>query len=182
MARKAKTGRGDRREAAPARPSWHGALCALGLVLGCAAPPAAPRPPVTEAMREAAAAALIALAAEPGARLELLEGGFTVDAWRWTTDERVVWDEMPAPGSLRPELLRAPRVVRERRLAGPARTSFRFSDLTSATPYEMLLETDVEIGVRGEPEPFVIDVGGEDAARRLAEALDVLIRAREAMR
>lgn len=155
-------------------------MLALALAFGCARPPAAPLPPVTAAQHEAAAATVIALAADPASKLELFEGGFTADAWRWRTEERVVWDDLGVPGAMRPDLPRTPRVVQERRLAGPTRTAFRFSELTAAAPYEMLLETDVELTVRGEPEPFVVDVGGEEAARRLAAALDVLIRARVA--
>jgi hypothetical protein len=153
---------------------------AAGLALGCASAPAEPPAPVTEETHRAAAAAVLALAADPGARLELFEGGFTADAWTWRTEERVVWDDLHGVGLLGPPLPRAPRVVRERRLEGPMRTAFRFGDLVSAAPYAMLLATDVELRVRGEAEPFLLDVGGREAARRLAAALDVLIRARDA--
>lgn len=156
------------------------ACIAAGLALGCASPPAEPPAPVTDETHRAAAAAVLALAADPDARLELFEGGFTADAWRWRTEERVVWDDLHGAGVLGPGLPRAPRVVRERRLAGPTRASFQFGDLMSAAPYAMLLETDVELRVRGEDEPFLLDVGGAEAARRLAAALDVLIRARGA--
>lgn len=150
-------------------------------LFGCARRPAEPRPPVTEEGQREAADVVLALAADPASKLALFEGGLTADAYRWTTEERVVWDELPH-GGITPDVPRGPRVVKERRLRGPERISFRFSDLVAAEPHAMLLETDVEIRVRGEPDPFLLDVGGDAAARRLAEALDVLIRAREASR
>jgi len=148
------------------------------VALACAKPP--PPPPVSEVQRREAAETVLALAADPASKLTLFEGGFTADAFRFVTEERVVWDDLPHGGTIAPNLLRSPRVVHERRLHGPERTSFRFSDLVAAEPFEMLLETDVAITVRAEPEPFVLDVGGDEAARRLAAALDVLIRARAA--
>jgi hypothetical protein len=154
---------------------------ALALLVACAhAPPPEPPPAATPEAIRAAAQTILEISARPEARLELFEGGFTVDAWRWQVEERVVWDEPSVPGGARPDILRGPRVVKERRLVGPARTSMRFADLEAASLHRSLFETDVVLRVAGEADPIVVDVGDEETARRLAEALDVLIRGREA--
>lgn len=159
---------------------WSWSVLGVVAQLACSglAPPA--DIPVTEtSLDEAAAVVRETAARDPN--FQLVEGGISVEAYQWSWRERVV-DEPEAWGG--PMVLGSvvvfgvPRVVRERILVGPTRQYISFRELAGVAVHRFTIGAAVELTLDGAAEPIFVETSDRQTAQRLADALDLLRRAR----
>ena len=154
-------------------------LCVVAqLACGSLVPPA--DIPVTEKSLDEAATVVREMAARDP-NFQLVEGGISVEAYQWTWRERVVdepdaWGGPMVVGSV--VVPGAPRLVRERVLAGPTRQYVGLRDLVGVAVRRFTIGAGVELTLEGAAEPIVVETSDAQTAQRLADALDLLRRAR----
>jgi hypothetical protein len=131
--------------------------------------------PVTEAsVDEAAAVVQEAAARDPN--FQLVEGGLLLEAYQWVWRDRVVM-EPAIVGSV--VVAPAPRIVRERALVGPARHYVAFRELAGVAVRRWTIGTaGIELSLDNGEEPIFMETSDAQSAQRLADALDLLCRAR----
>jgi hypothetical protein len=130
--------------------------------------------PVTEAsVDEAAVVVQEAAARDPN--FQLVEGGLSLKAYQWVSRDQVVV-EPTIVGSV--IALGAPRVVRERVLVGPARHYVAFRELAGVAVRRWAIGVGIELSLYGGEEPIFMETNDAETAQRLADALDLLRRAR----
>ena len=109
--------------------------------------------------------------------LELVEGGLLAEFYTYEWQERHAWD--PLYETADPNAPANPRVLRERILVGPQQTYLAFGQVTGVRVIRWLVGAGVELDVTGRSEPLVLSVRDADEAQALADALDLLRRARD---
>jgi hypothetical protein len=154
-------------------------LAALGL--GCLGVERVPPREIDEATVRAAAERIERFDAARS-DVELVEGGLRAAVY--TEVRERVFDPIPLElpillehGVIPPE----PQVREERRPVGPIDLTIAWSRIRDVRVHRWLAETGVELDVEGEPEPLVLVVPDAEA-EALAEAIDVLRRARQGRR
>jgi len=152
---------------------WVALFVVAQLACGSVRPPA--DIPVTEASLDEAAAVVRETAARDP-NFQLVEGGISVEAYEWSWRDRVVVEPVVVGAVVSPG---PPRVVRERVLEGPARHTFPFRDLAGVAVRRWAIGTSIELSIEGAAEPIIVEMNDEQTAQRLADALDVLRRARQ---
>jgi hypothetical protein len=148
-------------------------LCGIAL-LACSSvtPPA--DIPVTEASLDEAAAVVRETAAR-NPNFQLVEGGISVEAYQWIWRDHTVVDPVIVGSIVVPG---APRVVHERELVGPAPYYVPFREVAGVAVRRWAIGVGIELSVDGTAEPLFIQMKDAETAQRLADALDVLRRAR----
>jgi hypothetical protein len=136
--------------------------------------------PVTEKSLDEAAAVVREVAAQDP-NFQLVEGGLSVAAYQWGWRERVVdepeaWSGPIVVGSV--VVPGAPRVVRERVLVGPTRQYVGWRELAGVAVRRFTIGEGIELTLDGAAEPIVVETSDAQTAQHLADALDLLRRAR----
>ncbi len=132
--------------------------------------------PVTEtSLDDAAAVIRETVARDPN--FQLVEGGISVEAYQWSWREHVV-DEPVIVGSV--VVLGTPHIVRERVLVGPTRHYVAWRELLGVAVRRWAIGAGIELTLDGAAEPIFVETSDAQTAQRLADALDLLRRARHA--
>ncbi|HBZ69411.1 MAG TPA: hypothetical protein DEP35_06635 [Deltaproteobacteria bacterium] len=151
---------------------WAALFLAAQLACGGLIPPT--DIPVTEAsLDEAAAVVRDTAARDPN--FQLVEGGISVNAYEWSWRDRLVVEPMIV-GSI--VTLGTPQIARERVLVGPARYYVTFRELAGVAVRRWAIGSGIELSLDGATEPIFVEMKDAQTAQRLADALDVLRRAR----
>jgi|GEM_PF-3606526 len=155
------------------------ALCAVAQLTCASLTPPADIPVTETSLGQAAAVVREVATQDPN--FQLVEGGISVEAYQWSWRDRIVVepDTGAAPMVAGPiVILGAPRVVRERVLVGPARHSFAFQELAGVAVRRWTIGVGIELSLDGTAEPIFVEMNDVQTAQRLADALDLLRRAR----
>ena len=154
-----------------ARWPW-AALCVVAqLACGSLTPPS--DTPVTEASLDEAAAVVRETAARDPS-FQLVEGGLSLEAYEWAWQDRVVVEPVIVGSVIVP----GTQIVRERVLVGPARHYVAFRDLAGIAVRRWTIGAGIELSLYGADEPIFLKTNDAQTAQRLADALDLLRRAR----
>jgi hypothetical protein len=148
-------------------------LCVVAqLACGGLTPPA--DIPVTETSLDEAAAVVRETAAQ-NPNFQLVEGGISVEAYQWAWRDHTVVEPMIV-GSI--VWVGTPRIVRERELVGPAPYYVPFRRLAGVAVRRWAIGAGIELSVEDATEPLFVEMKDAQTAQRLADALELLRRAR----